>query len=92
MYSMKAVRPSVPLSRNWREEGRDSPAPVPSFPYFFRMYDKDVFRLTDDKLHRGGGGGGGGTRMALEYKEVEESGVCNISSWRFDDLVKGSAR
>ena len=34
------------------------------------MYDKDVFRLTDDKLHQGGRG----SRTALEYKEVEEKG------------------
>ena len=54
MYSMKAGRPN----RDWTERGLSLPlAPVPcSFPYFFRMYDKDVFRLTDDKLHHGGGG------------------------------------
>ena len=33
------------------------------------MYDKDVFRLTDDKLYQEGG-----LRTALEYKEVEEWG------------------
>ena len=39
--------------RESRSQEREEGSRSSSFPYFFRMYDKDVFRLTDDKLHRG---------------------------------------
>ena len=38
------------------------------------MYDKDVFRLTDDKLHHGGEG----TEDGIGIKGSGGEGVCHI--------------